>query len=319
MPGYKTMSVLICGSMAYDTIMVFPDRFKNHILPDKIHMLSVSFMVPEMRREFGGCAGNIAYTLKMLGGDPQIMATAGCDFAPYASRLDVLGIRRDSIKELEESFTGQCFLTTDLDDNQINAFHPGAMSFSHFNQVADVAAAVELAIVAPDGKQGMQEHCEQLAAAGIPFVFDPGQGLPMFDSAELLRMISLASYMTVNDYELEMVLHTTGLTLEELKQTVPVLVVTLGGEGSKIYSHQQCHDIPAVIPGEVLDPTGCGDAYRAGLLYGISKGWDWPVTGRLASLLGTIKITTRGAQNHQFRRAELAQQFEQAFGLTLPD
>ncbi|MFC7419073.1 carbohydrate kinase family protein [Iodobacter arcticus] len=312
------MSVLICGSMAYDTIMVFPDRFKNHILPEKIHMLSVSFMVPEMRREFGGCAGNIAYSLKMLGGDPQIMATAGCDFAPYAERLDTLGIRRDSIQEVANTFTGQCFLTTDLDDNQINAFHPGAMSFSHLNRVADVKASIGLAIISPDGKQGMQEHCEQLAAAGIPFVFDPGQGLPMFSKDELLRMISLASYLTVNDYELEMVLNTTGLNIEGLKKAVRVLIVTLGGEGSKIYTDGICHDIPAVAASEVLDPTGCGDAYRAGLLYGISQGWDWPAAGRLASLLGSIKIGFKGGQNHEISREVLAARFEEAFGFALP-
>ncbi|MDW5417347.1 carbohydrate kinase family protein [Iodobacter sp. CM08] len=311
------MSVLICGSMAYDTIMVFPDRFKNHILPEKIHMLSVSFMVPEMRREFGGCAGNIAYNLKMLGGDPQIMATAGCDFAPYANRLDRLGIRRDSILEVADTFTGQCFLTTDLDDNQINAFHPGAMSFSHLNRVADIQVAIELAIISPDGKQGMQEHCEQLASANIPFIFDPGQGLPMFNAAELLRMITLASYVTVNDYELEMVLNTTGQSMDELKNTAKVLIVTLGEDGSKIYEGGICHDIPVVVANEVLDPTGCGDAYRAGLLFGINQGWDWPRTGRLASLLGTLKIGYKGGQNHVFSREEIAARFEQAFGLSL--
>lgn len=312
------MSVLICGSMAYDTIMVFPDRFKNHILPEKIHMLSVSFMVPEMRREFGGCAGNIAYSLKMLGGDPQIMATAGCDFAPYAERLDTLGIRRNNIREVENTFTGQCFLTTDLDDNQINAFHPGAMSFSHLNRVSDAQVPVSLAIISPDGKQGMQEHCEQLAEAGIPFIFDPGQGLPMFSRDELLRMISLADFLTLNDYELEMVLNTTGLSLEALQKAVKVLIVTLGGDGSRIYADGVCHDIPAVAAKEVLDPTGCGDAYRSGLLYGISQGWDWPATGRLASLLGTIKIATKGGQNHDISREELAARFEAAFGFAMP-
>ncbi|AZN37479.1 carbohydrate kinase family protein [Iodobacter ciconiae] len=312
------MSVLICGSLAYDTIMVFPDRFKNHILPEKIHMLSVSFMVPEMRREFGGCAGNIAYNLKMLGGDPQIMATVGCDFFSYADRLDKLGIHRSSIKEVPDTFTGQCFLTTDLDDNQINAFHPGAMSFSHLNRVSDVPLPVRLAIVSPDGKQGMQEHCEQLAEAGIPFIFDPGQGLPMFSKAELLHMISLASFLVLNDYELEMVLNTTGLSQEALQNMAKVLIITLGGEGSKIYTDGICHDIPAAMPGEVLDPTGCGDAYRGGLLYGMSLTWDWPVTGRLASLLGAIKIASRGGQNHGISRDELAVRFKAEFGFALP-
>ncbi|WP_035054471.1 carbohydrate kinase family protein [Andreprevotia chitinilytica] len=308
------MSVLICGSLAYDTIMVFPDQFKRHILPDKIHMLSVSFLVPEMRREFGGCAGNTAYTLKMLGDDPLIFATAGSDFGPYAARLDQLGISRDGIKVLPEHFTGQCFITTDLDDNQINAFHPGAMNFAHFLRVADVQQPLRFGIVMPDGKQGMIEHTEQLAAAGIPFIFDPGQGLPMFDGPELLRLIELADYLTLNDYEAEMVMQKTGLSLEQLAAEVKALVVTLGGEGAHIYADGVRHDIPVVPASAVVDPTGCGDAFRAGLLYGITRNWTWAQTGRLASLLGSIKIEQRGAQNHVFTPASIRARFEATFG-----
>jgi adenosine kinase len=312
-------STLICGSMAYDTIMVFPDRFKSHILPEQLHVLSVSFLVPEMRREFGGCAGNIAYTLKMLGGDPLLMATVGCDFGPYAQRLDELGISRSHLRELTDHFTGQAFITTDADDNQITAFHPGAMSFSHFNKVADAKEPVSLGIVTPDGKQGMLEHCAQFAEAGIPFIFDPGQGLPMFDGDELLSIISIADYLTVNDYEAQMVLNRTGLTLEQLAGKVRALIVTLGANGSKIYADGICHEIPAVSASKVVDPTGCGDAFRAGLLYGMAKGWDWPTTGRLASLVGAIKVASRGGQNHHFTRDSIAGQFKAAFGFDLPN
>ena len=311
------MSALICGSMAYDTIMVFHDQFKNHMLPEKIHMLSVSFFVPEMRREFGGCAGNIAYSLKMLGSEPLIMATVGSDFAPYAQRLDDLAIRRDYVTE-QDGFTGQCFVTTDLDDNQISAFHPGAMGVSHLNRVSDVKEPLQIAIISPDGKQGMQEHCAQLAAAKIPFIFDPGQGLPMFSGEELLALVKLADYLTLNDYEAEMLVERTGLSLAQLAEQVTALVVTLGEKGAHIYADGVRHDIPAVKATEVLDPTGCGDAFRAGLLHGLMLGWDWPTTGRLASLLGSIKIASRGGQNHQFTPASLAAQYEAAFGTRLP-
>ncbi|XZG70355.1 carbohydrate kinase family protein [Chitinibacteraceae bacterium HSL-7] len=311
------MATLICGSMAYDTIMVFPDRFRQHILPEQIHMLSVSFLVPEMRRELGGCAGNIAYSLKLLGDEPLIMATAGSDFAPYAAALDSLDIRRDGIRELADSYTGQCFITTDLDDNQINAFHPGAMGFSHLNRVGEMNGPIELAIVSPDGKQGMVEHCQQLAEAGIPFMFDPGQGMPMFDGAELLAMIEQASYLALNDYEAEMMVQKTGLSLDTLAARVKALVVTLGAEGAHIYADGVKHEIPAVKAEAVLDPTGCGDAFRAGLLYGIRRNWDWGTTGRLASLIGSIKIASRGPQNHVFTRDDLARRYQAAFGTAL--
>lgn len=314
----SSSSVLICGSMAYDTIMVFHDRFKSHILPEQIHMLSVSFLVPEMRREFGGCAGNIAYSLSLLGGDPLLMATVGSDFGPYAARLEAQGICQGHIRVLPEHFTGQAFITTDLDDNQITAFHPGAMSFAHFNRVEEVKKPVALAIVTPDGKQGMMEHCEQLAAAGIPFIFDPGQGLPMFSGDELLQMIGQADYLTLNDYEAQMVQARTGLSREQLAAAVKALVVTRGGDGALIYVDGVCHEIPAVPVAEIVDPTGCGDAYRAGLLYGLAQGWDWPTAGRLASLLGAIKIGCRGGQNHSFSREELAERYQAAFGEALP-
>ena len=312
------MSILICGSLAYDNIMVFPDYFKNHILPDKIHMMSVSFLVPEMRREFGGCAGNTAYSVKLLGNEPLILATAGSDFTPYAARLDELGIRRDGIKVLDEHFTGQCFITTDLDDNQIAAFHPGAMNHAQLVTVADAPERPALAIVMPDGKQGMVEHTEQLAAAGIPFIFDPGQGLPLFNGNELLHLIELADYLTLNDYEAEMVLQKTGLTLDTLASKVKALVVTLGAAGAHIYADGVRHDIPAVPASAVVDPTGCGDAFRAGLLHGLTHGWAWPQTGRLASLLGSLKIAQRGAQNHHFTAASIRSAYEAAFGESWP-
>ncbi|UXY15693.1 carbohydrate kinase family protein [Chitiniphilus purpureus] len=313
------MTTLICGSMAYDTIMVFPDRFKNHILPEQIHMLSISFLVPEMRREFGGCAGNIAYTLKALGDEPLIMATVGSDFGPYAAWLDQLGISRAAIRELPEQFTGQCFITTDLDDNQINAFHPGAMGLAHLNRIEDATAPVALAIVSPDGKQGMQEHCRQLADAGIPFIFDPGQGLPMFSGDELLQMIDAADYLACNDYEAELVQQKTGLPLAALACRVKALIVTLGADGARIHADGVVHAIAPVSPAQLLDPTGCGDAFRAGLLYGIKRGWDWQTTGQLASLLGSIKIEHRGPQNHTFTREGLAVRYAAAFGQALPN
>ncbi|WP_047396829.1 carbohydrate kinase family protein [Chitinibacter sp. ZOR0017] len=311
------MSALICGSMAYDTIMVFPDHFKKHILPEQIHILSVSFLVPEMRRELGGCAGNIAYTLKLLGSEPLIMATVGKDFDLYATWLDQQAIRRDYITE-QEGFTGQCFITTDLDDNQITAFHPGAMGMSYVNTVAMVKEPFQIGIVSPDGKQGMQEHARQLAAAKVPFIFDPGQGMPMFSGEELLELVELASYLTLNDYEAEMLSKATGLSIAQLATKVEALIVTLGAQGAQIYANGVCHQIPAVPATAVVDPTGCGDAFRAGLLHGLLQGWDWPTTGRLASLLGSIKIAHQGGQNHKFTRVELAEQYQTAFGQVLP-
>jgi adenosine kinase len=310
------MHTLICGSIAYDTIMVFHDRFRNHILPDQIHILNVAFLVPDMRREFGGCAGNIAYNLRLLGGHPLIMATVGEDYQPYAYRLERLKLTQTHIRQIPDTFTAQAFITTDLDDNQITAFHPGAMNFSHLNHVAD-AGEVSLGIVAPDGREGMLGHARELAEAGIPFIFDPGQGLPMFSGEELLDFVDKAAYVAVNDYEARMLQERTGHSAESLARRVKALVVTRGAEGSTIYSAGQSIQIPSVAAGAIVDPTGCGDAYRAGLLYGIAQGYDWQTTGRLASLMGSIKIASRGGQNHQLTREQLAARYREAFGTAL--
>lgn len=309
------MSVLICGSLAYDTIMVFPGHFKNEILPDKVHMLNVSFLVPEMRREFGGCAGNIAYNLKLLGGSPLPMGTAGSDFASYADWMDRHGIPRKHIKQLADAFTAQAYIVTDLDDNQITAFHPGAMSQAHTQSI--VRKGVTLGTVSPDGKDGMIAHARQFFDADIPFLFDPGQGLPMFSGDELKLFISQASYVAVNDYESEMLMKRTGWTLKQIAERVDALIVTHGGKGSHIYA-KKLHKIPAAIADALADPTGCGDAYRAGLLYGISKGYDWETTGRIASLLGAIKIERPGTQNHSFTPESFRARFKKEFRYAMP-
>ncbi|MGA9164165.1 MAG: carbohydrate kinase family protein [Thiobacillus sp.] len=310
------MRTLICGSLAFDSIMVFQDHFKHHILPDKIHMLNVSFLVPEMRREFGGCAGNIAYNLKLLGGEPVIMATVGDDFGAYADRLDGLGISREAIRQLPGSYTAQAFITTDLADNQITAFHPGAMNYSHQND-ASKAHDIGLGIVSPDGRDGMLNHCRQFHAAGIPFVFDPGQGMPLFSGDELLEMVELADYVTLNDYEAELLQARTGLSLDALAARVKCLVVTRGEAGSRFYVDGGVIEIAVVAAAQVLDPTGCGDAFRAGLLYGIARGLDWETTGQLASVMGAIKIEQRGGQNHRPTRDEIAGRLKAAFNKTL--
>jgi adenosine kinase len=306
------MSTLICGSIAYDTIMVFHDRFKNHILADKLHILNVAFLVPDMRREFGGCAGNIAYSLKMLGGEPLIMATVGDDYQRYEERLDTLAIPQTYIRKVPGTFTAQAFITTDLDDNQITAFHPGAMNESHANHVQDAQSAT-LAIIAPDGREGMLQHARECDEAGVPFIFDPGQGLPMFNGEELLEFIRMAEYVTVNDYEAQMLQERTGKTVEQLSKLVKAFVVTLGAQGSTVYSGSEQMDIPCVKAQNVVDPTGCGDAFRAGLLYGLASGYDWQTTGRLASLLGSIKIAQRGGQNHRYTRDEIGERYREAF------
>jgi len=311
-PG-TNMRTLICGSIAYDTIMVFRDRFKHHILPDQLHILNVAFLVPDMRREFGGCAGNIAYTLRLLGGDPLIMATVGDDHQPYSYRLEKLHLSQEHVRRIPDTFTAQAFITTDLDDNQITAFHPGAMNYSHENHVPE-AREVGLGIVAPDGREGMLQHAREFHAAGIPFVFDPGQGLPMFNSDELNEFVGLASFVAVNDYEGRMLEERTGRKLEELAREVQALVVTLGARGSLIMAAGRRIEIPGVPVEEVVDPTGCGDAYRAGLLHGVASGLDWPTTGRLASLLGAIKIAKRGGQNHHFTRGEIVERYREHFG-----
>ena len=307
------MKTLICGSIAFDNIMVFKDHFRNHILPDQIHILNVAFLVPEMRREFGGCAGNIAYNLKLLGGEPLVMATVGDDAPPYLERLELFDLPRDHVRHVPGTFTAQAFITTDLDDNQITAFHPGAMSFSHLNKIDD-ARDVGLGIVAPDGREGMLDHARGFADAGIPFVFDPGQGMPMFSGDELLDFLRLAEYACFNDYEARLLCDRTGRPLDALAREVTALVVTRGGEGSEIYAGGHKHEIPCVGAEEIVDPTGCGDAYRAGLLHGIAAGYDWQTTGRLASLMGALKIAHRGGQNHYATREEIGERYAEAFG-----
>ena len=304
------MRILICGSMAFDTIMVFGDRFRNHILPDKIHMLNICFFVPEMRREFGGTAGNIAYNLKLLEGNPVIMATVGDDFSSYTAWLEQHALETTHIKQIPGTFTAQAFITTDQDDNQITAFHPGAMSECHQNSVHD-AQDIGLAIIAPDGRDGMFLHARECHEKGIPFMFDPGQGLPMFNGEELLHFIEMAAYVAVNDYEAQLLLEKTGLTLDDIASKVKALIVTKGAQGSTIYADGKLYEIPCVKATQVVDPTGCGDAYRAGLLYGIAQGWDWPVCGRLASVMGSIKIASRGAQNHLLSREEIQNIYSQ--------
>jgi adenosine kinase len=306
------MPALICGSFAYDTIMVFQDQFKNHILPDKVHILNVAFYVPEMRREFGGCAGNIAYNLKLLGGDPVPMGTVGSDFGPYAEWMDYQGIPRSHVLAVENSYTAQAFITTDMDDNQITAFHPGAMDASHLNRVTD-APEISIGIVSPDGRQGMLDHAAQFAEAGIPFVFDPGQGLPMFGGEELKRFIAQATWVCVNDYESELLQERTGLSPHEIAEQVEALIVTLGGDGTHIYTDRQRIDIPAAAVSAMNDPTGCGDAFRAGLLYGLMNDLDWHTIGRIAALMGAIKIEHHGTQNHSFSVDEFRERYRVSF------
>jgi adenosine kinase len=305
--------ILVTGSIAYDTIMVFPDRFRNHLLADQLHILNVCFLTPEMRREFGGTAGNIGYNLKLLGEDPLVMASVGEDIQPYLERLEELGIATRLLRRARGQFTAQAFITTDLDDNQITAFHPGAMNASHENRITRELGA-GLAIIAPDGKEGMLQHARECAAAGVPFVFDPGQGLPMFSGAELDEFIGLADYVAVNDYEGKMLEEKTGRKLEALAREVEALVCTLGAKGSLILAGGKRHEVPCAAADAVVDPTGCGDAYRAGLLYGIAHGWDWPSTGKLAAVMGALKIAQRGAQNHRASRADIEGRFRAAFG-----
>lgn len=306
------MRTLICGSLAYDTIMVFHDRFRHHILPEQIHILNVAFLVPDMRREYGGCAGNIAYNLKLLGGEPMIMATVGDDADLYLRRLEKLGLATDYVRRIEGSYTAQAFITTDLDDNQITAFHPGAMNQSHLNRIADTKD-IKLAIVAPDGRQGMIEHARDLVAAGIPFIFDPGQGLPMFSGEELLDFLRLADWCTVNDYEAKLLVERCGRPIETLAREVKALIVTLGAQGCEVHVGGEVLKVPAVATDKVIDPTGCGDAFRAGLLHGLAHGWPWLKTARLASLMGAIKIAHRGGQNHHPRLSEIGERYHQAY------
>ena len=305
------MAALICGSMAYDTIMVYPGYFKNEILPDKVHILNVSFLVPQLRREFGGCAGNIAYNLHMLGADARPMGTIGKDFDTYAAWMDKNGVKRDHLKVVADAYTAQAYITTDLDDNQITAFHPGAMTFSHTQDIAK--DGVKVGSVSPDGRDGMLLHARQFADAGIPFLFDPGQGLPMFSGDELKTFIEQASWVAVNDYEASLLTERSGLTVKQIAERVDALIVTRGGKGSHIFVGDQVHEIPCAKAESLADPTGCGDAYRGGLLYGLLQGMDWPTTGRIASLMGAIKIERVGPQNHRVTKESFRARFKSEF------
>jgi adenosine kinase len=307
------MSALICGSVAYDNIMVFEDSFKNHILPDKIHILNVAFLVPKLRREFGGCATNIAYNLKLLGEEPLPMATVGQDYEPYRKRLKELGIKQTYIRQVDKTFTAQAFITTDLSSNQIIAFHPGAMNFSEKNKVSD-AKKVKIGMVSPDGRTGMIKHAEQFKKAKIPFIFDPGQGMPMFNGDDLRKFIEQATWVTVNDYEWELLKDRTGWSEKDITSRVDALIITLGGKGSEIHTKDKTYTVPAATPKSVQDPTGCGDAYRAGLLYGLLNKLDWETTGRIASLMGSIKIEHQGPQNHKFTLEQFKKRYKAAFG-----
>ena len=310
------MRTLICGSIAYDTIMVFRDRFKNHILPDQLHILNVAFLVPDLRREFGGCAGNIAYNLAMLGGEPLIMATVGDDYAPYAERLTKLAISQRHIRKVGGTYTAQAFITTDLDDNQITAFHPGAMMRSFENHVRDVEEAT-FGIVAPDGRDAMLQHVDEFSARKIPFIFDPGQAMPLFSGDEFRAFIDKADYVTVNDYESMLLQRNTGWSAEEITSRVKAYIVTRGPKGSLIHTTKETFDIPPAHERRVSDPTGCGDAYRAGLIFAIMRGMDWPTVGRVASLMGALKVEHPGTQNQRFTYDEFADQFRQQFGYAL--
>ena len=310
------MKTLITGSMAYDTIMVFEDQFKNHILPEQTHILNVAFLVPKMTRHLGGCAGNIAYNLKLLGGDPVIMATVGEDFDPYYRYLEKQGLSAEHIVKIDDTFTAQAFITTDIDNNQIIAFHPGAMNFAHHNKIGD-AKDIELGIVGPDGRDAMIQHAQQFAELEIPFIFDPGQGLPMFSGDELLVFLEQANYAIVNDYESQMLLEKTGITLDQLATKVETLIVTRGGEGSEIYNAGEMIKVASAPISRAVDPTGCGDAYRAGIMHGLNTGRDLKTCGQMGSLCGAIKIEQSGTQSHAFTAESFAVRYQEAFGESL--
>ncbi len=310
------MTALVCGSIAYDHIMVFHDYFKNHILPDKTHMLNLSFVVPDMNKEFGGCAGNIVYNMHLLNSDALPMATVGIDIDVYSKRFKEMGIDDRHVRVIDGKYTAQCFITTDLDDNQINFFQIGAMADSHQNKVSD-AENISIGIVAPDGKEGMLEHAAQFADAGVPFIFDPGQNVPLIDKEEMVTAFSQATWVTFNDYEWQQIEDKTGLTTVTILDLVDALIVTRGGQGSTIYTREKQYDIPVADVKQVVDPTGCGDAYRAGLLSGLMRGMDWETTGRVASLTGAIKIEVAGTQSHTFGEQEFADRFKETFGYSM--
>ncbi len=306
------MSAIISGSVAFDNIMVFQDRFRNHILPEQVHILNVSFLVPELRREFGGCAGNIAYNLRLLGEEPLPLATVGADYGPYGEWLERKGVNQRYIQVMEEAYTAQAYITTDVDDNQITAFHPGAMALAHHVDVPTDAGA-KLGVVAPNGPDGMVKHARQFVAAGIPFIFDPGQALPLFDGDQLREFIDAATWVAVNDYESRLVCERTGLSPEEIARQVEALIVTRGGEGSFIYTGGERIRIPVAKANAVVDPTGCGDAFRAGILFGLIRGLDWETTGRIASLMGAVKVEHHGTQNHTLTQEQLRTRYMESF------
>ncbi len=308
-----TKTALICGSLAFDKIMQYHGRFGDTLLADQLHRVNVSFLVPTLRTEYGGCAANIAYNLQLLGGEPLIMGTLGQDGGDYLKRMEGQGLQTRGIRTIDDAYTAQCFVTADEDNNQINAFHPGAMQFSHQNNVAD-QGPLAVAIISPDGRDGMIKHARDCAELKVPLMFDPGQQLPMFSGDELITFIGQASYLACNDYEFEMVMDRTGLSQADIAAKLDALIITRGAEGSDIHAGGEHHRIPAVKAANVVDPTGCGDAYRAGLLFGITNGLDWPTSGRIASLLGAIKIASQGGQNHSFTPQEFDQQYEAAFG-----
>jgi adenosine kinase len=310
------VAALICGSLAFDTVMVYPGRFRDHILPDQIHLLNVSFMVPTLRRYFGGCAGNIAYNLRLLETPGHAMGAVGHDFGPYRQWMSENGMSLAYVREIEGEYTAQAYITTDLDANQLTAFHPGAMNHSWRLEVpAD--GGITIGVLAPDGRDGMIAHAQQFAAAGIPFVFDPGQAMTLFDGDELETFVGQASWVTVNDYEAQLLQERTGLSTAEIAARVQAYVITHGGQGSVVHAGGRSIEIPAVPVGEVVDPTGCGDAYRAGLLYGLMRHIDWETTGRVASLMGALKIAVVGTQHHRFTMDEFRERFHDAFGYRL--
>jgi len=298
------MAAVICGSLAFDTIMTFEGRFADQILPDQLHILNVSFLVPDMRRDFGGCAGNIAYALNALGGRALPMATVGSDGADYVARLQGLGIGTEYVRELGDTYTAQCFITTDLANNQITAFHPGAMQRAHLTRI-EARDDVRLGIISPDGRDAMLQHAEQFKEAGIPFVFDPGQGLPMFNGDELARFIEQAEWVTVNDYEGKMLSDRTGWDNAEISRRVRGLVVTLGAEGCDVWIAGERAHVPAVKPEAIVDPTGCGDAWRGALLFGLEQGWPLEKCAALGNRIGALKIAQRGPQNYTVDRRQL--------------
>ncbi|MEF7614285.1 carbohydrate kinase family protein [Aquincola sp. MAHUQ-54] len=299
------MAALICGSLAFDTITNFPGRFAQQILPEQVHILNVSFLVPTLRREFGGCAGNIGYTLRALGGDAVVMAAVGTDGQDYVERLQRLGIDTSCIRTEAETYTAQGICITDQDNNQIWAFHPGAMSFAHRTAVP-ARADLKIGIIAPDGRDAMLQHAEQMHAAGIPFVFDPGQGLPMFDGAELRRFVDQASWVTVNDYEARMLCERMGTDVAALSRShLKGIVVTLADQGCEVWQQGERTHVPGVAAAAVLDPTGCGDAFRGGLLYGLERGWALDRCAALGNRVGALKIGSQGGQNHTIDRSTL--------------